>query len=34
MGIQPEFSMSSRIERVLSAMGVGSLEDLAVKLAV
>ena len=34
MGIEPQFSMSPRIDRVLSAMGVGSLGDLAVKLAV
>lgn len=34
MGVEAEFHMSPRIERVLSAMGVGSLGDLAVTLAV
>ena len=34
MGIEPEFRLSPRIDRVLTAMGVGSLSDLAVKLAV
>ena len=29
MGVEPTFSLSSRIERVLSAMGLGSLSDLA-----
>jgi anti-anti-sigma factor len=33
MGVQPEFRMSARIERVLAAMGLGSLGDLAVTLA-
>ena len=33
MGIEPEFRMSARIERVLAAMGLGSLNELAVKLA-
>ena len=31
MGVEPTFSMSGRIERVLSAMGLGSLSDLAAK---
>jgi anti-anti-sigma factor len=33
LGVEPEFRMSSRIERVLTAMGLGSLNELAVKLA-
>jgi len=33
IGVEPQFRMSARIERVLTAMGLGSLGDLAVKLA-
>jgi anti-anti-sigma factor len=33
MGVEPQFRMSARVERVLAAMGLGSLSDLAVKLA-
>lgn len=33
LGVEPEFRMSPRIERVLAAMGLGSLNDLAAKLA-
>jgi len=33
LGVEPEFRMSPRIERVLTAMGLGSLNELAVKLA-
>jgi anti-anti-sigma factor len=32
MGVEPQFRMSARIERVLAAMGLGSLSDLAAKL--
>jgi anti-anti-sigma factor len=32
MGVEPQFRMSARIERVLAAMGLGSLSDLATKL--
>ena len=33
LGVEPEFRMSARIERVLTAMGIGSLNELAEKLA-
>jgi anti-anti-sigma factor len=33
MGVAPQFRMSARIERVLAAMGLGSLSDLSAKLA-
>ena len=33
LGVEPQFRMSPRIERVLSAMGLESLGELAVKLA-
>ena len=33
MGVEPIFRMSSRIERVMSAMGLSSLGELAVKAA-
>ena len=33
MGIEPTFRLSARIERVLEAMGLGSLNDLGQRLA-
>jgi anti-anti-sigma factor len=32
LGVEPEFRMSDRIERVLTSMGIGSLNELAMKL--
>ena len=34
MGVEPAFRMSPRIDRVLHAMGLGSLHDLGERLAV
>jgi anti-anti-sigma factor len=33
LGVEPEFRMSARIDRVLTSMGIGSLNELAAKLA-
>jgi hypothetical protein len=33
IGVEPTFRLSARIERVLGAMGIGSLDDPGIQLA-